>query len=93
MQVKHNLAPALRLFILGMWGEKCLNCGSSKNINIDHIVPRFNEGSDSIDNLQPLCKKCNYLKAAHIMVDFRLARPVFTNKNSPPVGWYKFKEK
>ena len=46
---------------------KCVHCGRSfrkGDVNIDHIVPRAFGGSDSIDNLQCLCKHCNRSKGA-----------------------------
>lgn len=40
--------------------KKCSNCGTRKNIEADHIVPLAGGGLDcGIDNLQPLCRRCN----------------------------------
>ena len=54
------------------YGSKCLCCGSIKNINIDHVKPRkfYPELSLDINNLQPLCSRCNKNKGNKIK-DYR----------------------
>lgn len=38
---------------------RCVRCGvEGFNLVQDHITPIYQEGSDGIDNLQPLCAKC-----------------------------------
>lgn len=51
-------------------GGKCLRCGSRKDLQPDHVVPLSKGGSDSIDNIQPLCGKCNREKQANV-IDYR----------------------
>jgi uncharacterized protein YdaU (DUF1376 family) len=43
-------------------GNKCLRCSSTEHIVKDHIVPIYLGGSDGIENLQPLCHRCNSTK-------------------------------
>lgn len=52
----------IREEVFKIYGKKCLCCGSTKNITIDHVMPVFKGGIDHIDNLQPLCKSCNSKK-------------------------------
>jgi len=52
--------------------NKCLACGSTKNICADHIVPLSKGGSDCIDNIQPLCRSCNSRKGVKT-IDYRVA--------------------
>jgi superfamily II DNA or RNA helicase len=40
-------------------GKKCLCCGSSKRLQIDHIAPSYIGGSIEMENLQTLCAVCN----------------------------------
>lgn len=38
----------------------CVRCGETGlHLDKDHIVPLYQGGSDGIDNLQPLCARCN----------------------------------
>lgn len=52
-------------------GEKCLCCGSTNKISIDHIIPVYLGGENIISNFQPLCKSCNSKKGTKI-IDYRL---------------------
>ena len=47
-------------------GGKCVNCGSEFELQYDHIIPVAKGGSSTIENIQILCKKCNYKKHASI---------------------------
>jgi len=49
---------------------KCLACGTSENLTMDHIKPRSMGGLNDIDNLQTLCQHCNLSKGAK-EVDYR----------------------
>ena len=51
---------------------KCCNCGGEV-IGLptkDHIIPPRLGGTDSIDNIQPLCRQCNTSKGMDI-IDYR----------------------
>lgn len=39
--------------------EECFACGDSRNLEVCHIIPRVFGGSDDIDNLHILCKRCH----------------------------------
>jgi len=42
----------------------CANCGSINELEIDHIIPLARGGTNDLDNLRILCKKCNQQKWA-----------------------------
>lgn len=42
------------------YNNTCLKCrGKNLELSPDHIVPLINGGTNTIDNIQPLCRKCN----------------------------------
>lgn len=54
-------------------GHKCLSCGRTDKLVIDHIIPLCKGGSNANDNLQTLCGKCNKKKGEQI-IDYRKKR-------------------
>ena len=50
--------------------SKCFNCGTTNNLQIDHIYPKSKGGSDVLGNLQVLCAKCNQKKSNKFQSDF-----------------------
>jgi len=52
---------------------KCLRCGKQEpeiKLTRDHVIPLTQGGSDSIDNIQPLCTRCNS-KKNYKHIDYR----------------------
>ena len=47
-------------------GGKCVVCGSSENLEFDHIIPFSRGGSNTYRNLQLLCENCNRKKSNKI---------------------------
>ncbi|KKR36344.1 MAG: HNH endonuclease [Candidatus Yanofskybacteria bacterium GW2011_GWE1_40_10] len=41
---------------------KCLACGNASRQTVDHVQPLVKGGSNYIDNIQPICGKCNRSK-------------------------------
>lgn len=53
-------------------GDKCAKCGSEETMMVkDHIVSLHAGGSDGIENLQPLCYRCNHAKGGAGREDYR----------------------
>ena len=48
--------------LLSKYNFKCVYCGKTRNLTIDHIRPVSRGGSDKFSNLQILCKQCNSKK-------------------------------
>jgi 5-methylcytosine-specific restriction endonuclease McrA len=58
--------PVLRLSrhsILARDGYACQYCGSTRELTIDHVVPRWMGGPHTWENLVTCCRKCNLKKA------------------------------
>jgi hypothetical protein len=52
----------IRNFILKRDGYKCLKCGNTEKLQIDHIMPVSKGGENKLSNLQTLCNICNSKK-------------------------------
>jgi 5-methylcytosine-specific restriction endonuclease McrA len=49
----------IRLVILQRDGYRCVQCGSTDNMQVDHILPLSKGGTHHPDNLRALCRRCN----------------------------------
>lgn len=53
------------------YGKKCLSCGrTDAKLTVDHVVPLSVGGTNSIENIQPLCGSCNSSKGTKT-IDYR----------------------
>lgn len=52
--------------VLDRDGHRCLRCGSTERLHVDHIYPRYLGGWNIEANLQTLCRACNLAKGADI---------------------------
>lgn len=58
----------IRRSVFGRDGYKCVRCGSTEDLALDHIYPWSLGGPDSGGNLQVLCRSCNSAKGARVEV-------------------------
>ena len=54
--------PANRKEILRRDRHTCQYCGSTKNLTLDHVIPKSRGGQHSWDNLATACNACNARK-------------------------------
>ncbi|MFI5258851.1 MAG: HNH endonuclease [Candidatus Limnocylindrales bacterium] len=47
-------------------GGKCVQCGSQRNLEFDHIIPVSMGGASTARNVQLLCEACNRAKGASL---------------------------
>jgi hypothetical protein len=62
-----HIGRALRLKIYERDGYRCVTCGSSDRLSLDHIKPVKLGGSDAEANLQTMCRSCNSRKGARVV--------------------------
>ena len=55
-------------------GNKCLLCGSTSNLTVDHIIPKHRGGHNGESNLQTLCATCNEDKGHSNKINYRIAK-------------------
>lgn len=63
-----------RLSVWNKYNGYCAYCGkeiSVKDMQVDHIIPVRNGGTDKIANLNPSCRRCNHYKRASSLESFR----------------------
>ena len=58
-------------------GARCVYCGSSEHISVDHIFAKANGGSDSSDNLVCCCRTCNSSKNDADMMEWFASKGEF----------------
>ncbi|HEX6981844.1 MAG TPA: HNH endonuclease [Balneolaceae bacterium] len=62
IHIPYNKIVLSRHNIMKRDGHKCQYCGSSRNLTIDHVLPRSRDGQDTWENLVTACDKCNIKK-------------------------------
>jgi hypothetical protein len=66
---RHRRQPiprAVRLAVFERDGGRCVECGSSFEIQYDHVIPVALGGAGTVENLQILCAPCNQAKGASL---------------------------
>ncbi len=58
------------LDLCNRYDNRCLCCGEQKPLTVDHVIPLSKGGTNTIDNIQPLCLSCNSSKGAK-EIDYR----------------------
>lgn len=56
------VSDKLRAQVLERDGGRCVSCGDTENLEIDHKTPVSKGGKSELDNLQALCRPCNRSK-------------------------------
>ena len=57
-----RIPDAVRAEIIVRDGGSCRRCHSTRNLEVDHIVPVSRGGVSAEDNLETLCRRCNRRK-------------------------------
>jgi len=71
----------VREYLLEKWGRKCAYCNKDTvQLQIEHIHPRANGGTNRISNLSLACEKCNRAKGTRDIADFLKKKPELLKK-------------
>lgn len=65
-QARPAIPDVVRQYVYDRDGHKCLHCGATETLSLDHIHPYSLGGSDDPGNLQTLCRPCNSSKGARV---------------------------
>lgn len=57
--------------------NSCAYCGESANLTQDHIVPLSKGGENTVSNVVPACKHCNYSKGPKDMLTWYVEQECF----------------
>lgn len=71
---RKRLSAEERKQIYDMFDGHCAYCGCEitiKNMQVDHIEPLRNGGTDTLDNMFPACRSCNHYKCTMTIEKFR----------------------
>lgn len=67
------IGKQIRVQVLVRDKYRCKMCGRSKDevpLEVDHIIPVFDGGTDELKNLATLCRDCNRGKSAYCFSDY-----------------------
>lgn len=64
MSKRQKIGARLRFEVLSRDGFKCVYCGGTERLHIDHMTPVSEGGTNRIGNLATACRECNLGKAA-----------------------------
>lgn len=64
----------IRETVLNKYKGKCAYCGKEltiKTLQVDHIIPKYLGGKNTLENYNPSCRRCNRRKATFSIEEFR----------------------
>lgn len=65
------LGYEVREYLLEKWGRECAYCAATDTpLEVEHIVPKYNGGSNRISNLTLACHDCNQEKGKQGLEEF-----------------------
>lgn len=64
----------IRWEVLHRDGNRCVICGATERLSLDHIIPYSKGGPDTVENLRVLCRYCNSRRGAGRYTDDELRK-------------------
>ena len=62
-----RIPDTVRAAVIVRDGGRCRRCRSTRNLEVDHIVPLSRGGGAEEENLQALCRRCNRRKSKKLI--------------------------
>lgn len=63
-----QISNKMRQYIYDRDGHRCVKCGTTEELTLDHIKPWSRGGENTVENLQTMCRRCNCSKGNRIEV-------------------------
>jgi 5-methylcytosine-specific restriction endonuclease McrA len=71
----------VREYLLEKFGRKCAYCGAENTpLQVEHVQPKANGGSNRVSNLTLACHACNQKKSTRSIEDFLAKKPEVLNR-------------
>ena len=64
----------IRELVFQKYDGHCAYCGREialEDMQVDHIISRYNKGADDLENFNPACRMCNFRKGVYTIEQFR----------------------
>lgn len=69
-----SFTPQEWIDLCNFFDNRCVCCGKRKPLEADHVIPvTWEDSSNYISNIQPLCRSCNAAKKNFHAADYRPA--------------------
>jgi hypothetical protein len=59
-----NIPQDVKIAVAARDQGRCRQCGSTKDLHFDHVIPWSRSGTNTVQNIQLLCGPCNRRKGA-----------------------------
>lgn len=77
-----------RAAIKDHWNNRCVYCGSSEDLTLDHVHPKARGGHDTTRNVVPACLSCNQSKGSSHWLSWWVGQDSFDLSNfSKVLSW------
>lgn len=63
------------------WGNRCVYCGSTDCLTLDHVRPKAKGGHDITNNVVCACMKCNQSKGSSHWLSWWVGQESFSTEN------------
>lgn len=64
----------IRELVYQKYDGHCAYCGREialEDMQVDHIISRYKNGTDDLENFNPACRMCNFRKGVYTIEQFR----------------------